>query len=314
MESVLTLHNLSTCFDSRDGCVNAVCNVNLAIKKGKVLGLIGETGCGKSVLGQSILRLLPSNAHISGQILFEGQNILDLSKRDIRRIRGRKIAYISQNPQEALNPVLTNGTQIMESVKLNQGLDSRMCKEVSIRLLKALNFHNPEQCMEHYPIHLSGGMKQRVLAAMGMSGSPALLIADEPTKGLDALIRGQVVATIMKFIESTGSAALIITHDLKFASTVCDEIAVMYAGEIIESGNADELFQNPKHPYLKALIASQPFKGMQVLEGSPCSLINLPSGCRFYERCGKADRECGLKHPGLTVFDGTHEVRCAQLD
>ncbi len=168
--------------------------------------------------------------------------------------------------------------------------------------------------MESYPVHLSGGMKQRVLAAMGMSGTPALLIADEPTKGLDALIRGQVIVTIEKFIETTGSAALIITHDLKFASAICDEIVVMYAGEIIESGDVDELFMNPKHPYLKGLIASRPEKGLQVMEGTACSLLNLPSGCRFYDRCQTAGKECSNVHPGIVSVNGTHEVRCLQLD
>ena len=314
MEAVLNLRNVSTCFNSRDGCVNAVCSVNLEIQEGKVMGLIGETGCGKSVLGQSVLRLLPPNAHITGEILLEGKNLLDLSKKEIRQIRGRQIAYISQNPQEALNPILKNGSQLMESVKINQGLKKRECKVVSINLLKALKFWNPEFCMESYPIHLSGGMKQRVLAAMGMSGNPALLIADEPTKGLDALIRRQVIATIEKFIETTGSAALIITHDLKFASATCDEVAVMYAGEIIESGRVDELFLNPKHPYLKGLIAAQPASGMHVLEGSSCSLIDLPSGCRFYDRCQTATAECMRMHPDMATFDGTHEVRCFHLD
>lgn len=313
MEPVLQLHNLSACFESRDGCVSAVSDVSLTIKKGSIMGLIGETGCGKSVLGQSILRLLPSNARISGEILFEGKNILDLSREEVRQIRGRRIAYICQNPHEALNPVVKNGKQIMESVKINRGLNKQDCKSVSLDLLKALRFPNPEFYMESYPIHLSGGMKQRVLAAMGMSGSPALLIADEPTKGLDALIRGQVIATIGKFIEATGSAALIITHDLKFASAICDEIAVMYAGEIVESGDAKELFRNPGHPYLRGLIASQPDKGLHVLEGTACSLLDLPSGCRFYDRCRTPGKTCGYEHPGMVPYDGAHEVRCLKF-
>ena len=314
MESILQLQNVSTGFESRDGYVHAVCNVNLTIQKGKVMGLIGETGCGKSVLGQSILRLLPSNANITGEIIFEGENVLKLSKEEVRKIRGRKIAYICQNPQEALNPVIKNGNQVMESVRINLGLKRTDCKKISLDLLSALKFSNPESCMESYPIHLSGGMKQRVLAAMGMSGAPALLIADEPTKGLDALVRGQVIATIEKFIETTGSSALIITHDLKFASIICDEVAVMYAGEIIECGSADEIFFHPVHPYLKGLIDSQPQNGLKVIEGNPCSLLNLPAGCRFYNRCSSAIDQCKYEHPGMISVGGTHEARCLRHD
>ena len=314
MEPTLQIKKLNISFESRDGRIRAVCDVDLTIRKGSVVGLIGETGCGKSTLGKSVLRLLPSNARLSGEIVLDGGNLLDISKQEIRKVRGRRVAYICQNPQEALNPVIRNGKQIMESVRINQRRNRNECRKISMGLLKTLNFSNPETCMAAYPMHLSGGMKQRVLAAMGMSGCPSLLIADEPTGGLDALIRGQVIATVEKFIETTGSAALIITHDLTFARAICDEIAVMYAGEIVEMGKTDELFADPRHPYLKALIASQPGAGLRVLKGTACSLLDLPPGCRFYERCSSAAVRCRETHPDLIRLGRTREARCLKFD
>jgi peptide/nickel transport system ATP-binding protein len=310
MEKLLEIKNLCIHFDSRDGCVNAVCKVNMDIHCGQIIGLIGETGCGKSVLGQSVLKLLPKNACITGKILFEGKNILKMSDKELRAVRGHKIAFICQNPAEALNPLMKNGTQIMESVRINQALSKKECCETSIDLLSVLGFSEPKAIMHQYPHELSGGMKQRVLAAMGMSGYPSLLIADEPTKGLDAIKRGQVISTIRKFTETTGSAVLIITHDLKFASAICDTIAVMYAGEIVETGVVETLFNDPKHPYLLALIKSQPCEGLNVLNGTVCSLIDLPSNCRFFDRCSYATGVCQDQHPDLLTLNKEHRVRC----
>ena len=310
MEKLLEIKDLCVHFDSRNGCVNAVCNVSMDIHRGQIIGLIGETGCGKSVLGQSILKLLPKNACITGKILFEGRDILKMSVREMRAVRGHKIAFICQNPAEALNPMLKNGTQIMESVKINQALSKKECSKTSIDLLSVLGFSDPKAIMHQYPNELSGGMKQRVLAAMGMSGYPSLLIADEPTKGLDAIKRGQVITTIRKFTETTGCAVLIITHDLKFASAICDTISVMYAGEIAETGDTKTLFNDPKHPYLMALIKSQPCKGLNVLNGTVCSLIDLPSNCRFFDRCSYATNVCQDQHPDLLTLNKEHRVRC----
>ena len=310
MEKLLEIKNLCTHFDSRNGCVNAVCNVNMDIHRRQIIGLIGETGCGKSVLGQSVLKLLPKNACITGKILFEGKDILKMSVRELRAVRGHKIAFICQNPAEALNPLMKNGTQIMESVRINQALSKKECRKTSIDLLSVLGFSEPKAIMHQFPNELSGGMKQRVLAAMGMSGYPSLLIADEPTKGLDAIKRGQVIATIRKFTETTGCAVLIITHDLKFASAICDTIAVMYAGEIAEMGDAKTLFNDPKHPYLMSLIKSQPCEGLNVLNGTVCSLIDLPSNCRFFDRCSYATGVCQDQHPNLLTLNEEHRVRC----
>lgn len=312
MDKILEIEHLSTSFNSRDGRVHAVCDVSLSIQKGQIIGLVGETGCGKSVLGQSVLKLLPANAVMEGSIRLEGQELLSMKERELRAIRGKKIAYISQNPSEALNPVLKNGTQMKEAVRVCGGESRKRSVEISGQILGRLGFLNPEQIMDSYPVELSGGMKQRVLAAMAMSGSPLLLIADEPTKGLDALIRGQVINTLKKFIDATGCSALIITHDLKFASAICDTLAVMYAGEIVEIGRTDEVFGNPQHPYLKALIASQPQNGLHVLEGSSCSLVKLPGGCRFADRCTGAGEKCGHSHPELRNYRQDHYVRCTK--
>ena len=314
METVLEIKHLNTLFDSRDGIVKAVCDANLTITKGQIIGLVGETGCGKSVLGQSILRLLPENAKMSGEIVFEGENLLGLRDKEMRKIRGKKIAYISQNPSEALNPVFTAGTQLKEAIRICRGVKGKQCVKTAEDTLGRLSFENPGKIMSSYPNELSGGMKQRILVAMAMGGTPSFLIADEPTKGLDALIRGQVIETLRTYIEITGCSALIITHDLKFAASICDTLAVMYAGELVEQGPIKEIFHAPEHPYLKALIAAQPQNGLHVLEGNACSLIDLPQYCRFYERCPQRTERCGEFHPAMNDRGKNHLVRCENID
>lgn len=314
MQELLKLEHVSTAFQSRSGLVKAVCDVNFTVSSGQIVGLVGETGCGKSVLGQSILRLLPSSALTSGSIVFEGKNLLEMSEKEIRAVRGKKIAYINQNPTEALNPVLKIGTQLVESLRVCGGLGKKEAKAHALDILASLSFEDPADIMNKYPMELSGGMKQRALTAMAMGGKPPFLIADEPTKGLDALIRGQVIDSLMKFVEFTGCSGLIITHDLKFASAMCDTLALMYAGEIVEYGPAKELFASPKHPYLKALLASMPQNGMHVLKGNSCSLIDIPSGCRFASRCEHACEKCRAKHPEMLSVGDNRMARCLLYD
>ncbi len=314
MQELLKLNHVSTAFNSRNGLVKAVCDVNMTVSSGQIVGLVGETGCGKSVLGQSILRLLPSSAVTSGEIIFEGRDLAQMDDKQIRSVRGRRIAYINQNPSEALNPVLKIGTQLLESLRVCGGLSQKEAKVRAVDLLRSLSFEDPEDIMKKYPLELSGGMKQRALTAMAMCGTPPFLIADEPTKGLDALIRGQVIESLEKFISITGCAAIIITHDLKFANTICDTLALMYAGEIVEFGSTGKLFSAPKHPYLSALKASMPQNGMHVLKGNSCSLIDMPEGCRFADRCGKACEKCRREHPELRPVAEDHMVRCWQYD
>lgn len=310
MEDLLEIKNLNTYFKTPVGEVKAVCDVNLSIRKGEVLGLIGETGCGKSVLGETIIKVLPKNAVCTGSISFEGNELVGYTQKQARRLRGRKIAVIPQNPAEALNPLIKNGRQVDESVLHNRGIGYSSAKKVTLGLLEEMNFQNAESVYDEYPHRLSGGMKQRVLASMGLSGDPELLIADEPTKGLDTIIRGQVIETLSTFRKKTNSAMLIITHDLNFAIKICDRIAVMYAGEIVEIGTPRELFTDARHPYLRGLILSQPENGLIPIKGTSPSLLNLPSGCRFCKRCSFASDKCISTHPDMHSVSETHGVRC----
>ena len=314
MQELLKLEHVSTAFQSRGGLVKAVCDVNFIVSPGQIVGLVGETGCGKSVLGQSILRLLPPSAETSGSILFEGKDLTAMTEEEIRAVRGKKIAYINQNPTEALNPVLKIGTQLIESLRVCGGLTKQEAREHALEILASLSFDDPKEIMNKYPMELSGGMKQRALTAMAMGGKPPFLIADEPTKGLDALIRGQVIESLMKFVEFTGCSGLIITHDLKFASAICDTLTLMYAGEIVEFGPTKKLFSAPKHPYLSGLMASMPQNGMHVLPGSSCSLIDMPPGCRFADRCKYADDRCRASHPEMRSVGEDRMVRCLRYD
>lgn len=314
MKNILELKNVSTTFDSRDGIVKAVCGVNLEIAPGEIVGLVGETGCGKSVLGQTILRLTLPSARTEGSIVFEGKDLITMDEKALMEIRGRKIAYINQNPAESLDPVMKVGEQIVESIRLYEGISKKEAADKAKKILKSLSFEDPESIFSKYPIELSGGMKQRIMVAMVMCGQPPFMIADEPTKGLDALVRGQVINSLKKFIAYAQCGGLIITHDLKFARAICERIAIMYAGEIVEIAPKDEVFFKTLHPYLEGLVASMPQNGMKVIQGNPCSLIDLPTGCRFHDRCAYCSSKCVHLHPAMKKISFNHEVRCFKYD
>ena len=314
MDSLLTLKGVKISFITDEGDVRAAWDINLNLEKGKIFGLIGETGCGKSVIAHAILRLLPENAQVSGEIIYKGENLGILSAKAIRKIRGKEIGLIAQNPSEALNPLLTNGYQVTEAICRHRNLSRQEGWRVADDILRELDIPEPERRMTEYPHQLSGGMKQRILTAIGIGGSPALLIADEPTKGLDALIRGQVVDVLSKLVSATGTTIFLITHDLQVAAKLCDQVAVMYAGEIIEQGKTAKLFSKPRHPYLRGLLASLPENGLNSLKGSSPSLINLPAGCRFQERCNQAAQACMVIAPLFKQIAEDHKVRCHSID
>ncbi|RJS73756.1 ABC transporter ATP-binding protein [Methanophagales archaeon] len=295
-------------FPTQDGVVKAVNTVDLKIANAERLGLIGETGCGKTVLGLSIIRLLQPSTKIEGEIVYKGKELLRLSEEEMRKIRGKEIAMILQNPTTSLNPVLKVGDQIAEAIQLHQGLDKRAAKEKAIEMLESVKIPSPEKRANEYPHQFSGGMKERAMIAMGLACNPSLIIADEPTKGLDVTIKIQIVK-LMKEV-SRRKSMLFITHDLGVAAEICDNIAVMYAGELVEYAKTEDIFKNPLHPYTRGFLNSLPSRGLKQIRGISPSLIDLPTGCRFHPRCDQASAKCKINHPELVEIENGHFARC----
>lgn len=289
---LLKIENLNVRFVLGSTVVKAVRNVSLKMRK-ECLTLIGESGSGKSVLGLSILRILPENAKIDGKIIFDGKNLLEMDEDEIRKVRGAKIAWIPQNSGSSLNPVLKVGFQVSESM-VAHGLDKITAFERTEEMFKSLDLNPAKSRMDSYPFELSGGMKQRVLICMGIANKPELLIADEPTKGVDVVRRKSVAKIFSKLKEL--SAMLLITHDIRFAEKLADRVAVMYCGQIIEVREAGEFFDEPLHPYSKALLNSLPPKLIPI-KGNPPSMVNPPDGCAFHERCDFAMDICRREVP-----------------
>lgn len=306
--SVLQITNLRTWIPTRDGIVKAVNAVDLEIKDNEKLGLVGETGCGKSTLGLSIIRLLPPSTKIEGEIVYKGRDLLKLSEEEMRKIRGKEIAMIFPNPTTSLNPVLKVGDQIAEAISLHQGLDRRAAREKAIEMLRSVKIPSPEKRANEYPHEYSGGMKVRAMIAMGLACDPSLIIADEPTRGLDVMIKTQIVK-LMKEVTKRESM-LFITHDLGAAAKICDNIAVMYAGELIEYAKIEDIFERPMHPYSQGLLNSLPSMGLKPIRGQTPSLITPPSGCRFHPRCDYAEGRCKNTHPEMLKIGNGHYVRC----
>jgi peptide/nickel transport system ATP-binding protein len=306
--SLLEIRDLSVDFPTAGSSVKAVSHVSIDIEEGETFGLIGESGSGKSVIGLAILRLLPANAEISGKVLFQGEDIFFLKPSELRKIRGKQIALMPQNPAGSLNPVLKNGLQIGEVFE-ERGIDKKAGMKRSFALMKKLLLRNPEKLCSFYPHQLSGGMRQRLIACMSLSFEPALLIADEPTKGLDPEARAEAMDLFTKVKKEYGKTMLLITHDLDLAFEICDRIAVMYAGEIVELDEASKVLGTPMHPYTKGLIRAHPRNGLIPLKGQSPSRIKLPEGCFFHERCGYSGLECSKKHPEMKSHNGGW-IRC----
>jgi peptide/nickel transport system ATP-binding protein len=312
--TLLGIRNLKVYFYSEDGVVRAVNDVDLDIGEGETLGIIGETGCGKTILGLSILHLLSENTKVEGRILYRGKDLLKLSEDEMRKIRGKEIAMIFQNPLSSMNPVLTIGTQVAEPVELHQHLEKRNAKEKVIEMLRSVRITSPSTRVDEYPHEFSGGMRQRAMIAMGLICMPSLIIADEPTTGLDVTIQAQIVELIKEVLKDSGTSMLLITHDLGVAAELCDNIAVMYPGEIVEYAGVRDMFKNPKHPYTRGFLDSLPGRGLKPIPGISPSLINIPEGCKFHPRCSYATGRCKKERPQMKKVGEKHFVRCFLYD
>jgi peptide/nickel transport system ATP-binding protein len=318
---LLEVKNLRTGFKTDDGYFTAVDNISFHLEKGKTLGIVGESGCGKSVTSLSIMRLIatPPGKIESGEILFNGKDLLKLSEEEMRKIRGNDIAMIFQEPMTSLNPVFTIGNQISEAIALHQkGLSKQEIRQKTIDMLKLVGIPEADKRVDEYPHQLSGGMRQRVMIAMALSCNPKLLIADEPTTALDVTIQAQILDLVRKLQrEFNASMILIITHDLGVVAETCDDVAVMYAGRIVEYGSVEDIFYRPKHRYTKGLLDSIPHfetghrrERLQTIKGMVPSLLNLPKGCRFADRCPAVGDDCRAKDPDLLPFGGKHIAAC----
>jgi peptide/nickel transport system ATP-binding protein len=317
-EPLLQLDALQTHFATSEGLVRAVDGVSFSVARGEMLGVVGESGCGKSVTAMSILQLnpVPPTVYAGGRILFRGRDLLKLSEPELRRVRGNEIAMIFQEPMTSLNPVFTVGDQIGEVLQLHKGMDEKSSREATIALLREVGIPSPETRVDTYPHEMSGGMKQRVMIAMALACRPALLIADEPTTALDVTIQAQILDLLAAMRRETGMAILLITHSLGVVAETCENVVVMYAGRIVERAATAELFARPRHPYTFGLLQSLPEahvlgeRRLREIPGTVPSPLAWPSGCRFRTRCFKAQARCASEDPALRPDGQGHLLAC----
>ncbi|MCY4615810.1 MAG: ABC transporter ATP-binding protein [Chloroflexi bacterium] len=317
-EKLLEIKNLRTYFYTEEGVVRAVDGVSWDLEEGETLGLVGESGCGKSVSALSILRLIPRppGRIVEGEILFEGEDLLEVSDAEMRDIRGNRIAMVFQEPMTSLNPVLTIGNQLTEAITLHLGLDRPEARARAVELLELVGTPEAGARLDDYPHQFSGGMRQRVMIAMALSCNPKLLLADEPTTALDVTIQAQILELMAQLSRDLGTAVVIITHNLGVVSRYADRVNVMYAGQIVESGSTIDIFKNPRHPYTVGLMASVPRLDatehirLDAIEGQPPLLINPIPGCPFEPRCDWAVDQCRTEQPGLDLKEERHWARC----
>jgi len=318
MAELLQVKNLRTSFFTPEGEVRAIDDISFEIAAGQTLGLVGESGCGKSVTSLSIMRLIqsPPGRIVGGEILYRGRDLLALNNEEMRKIRGNEISMIFQEPMTSLNPVFTVGNQIGEAIRLHQGLGKKQTREKTVEMLRLVKIADPESRVDAYPHQLSGGMRQRVMIAMALSCNPSLLIADEPTTALDVTIQAQILELMKELQQEIGMALLLITHDLGVVAEQADEVAIMYAGKIVERASADAIFTRPFHPYTVGLLNSLPSTGdkkkkrLDAIPGVVPSPLHLPSGCRFRDRCAKASALCAEAEPQLVEEEPDHWVAC----
>ena len=319
MNNLLEVKNLCVSFFTLSGEVKAVNDISYNLEKGKAIGIVGESGSGKSVSASAIMRTIEKPGRIlGGSITFDGIDLLALSKEEMRKLRGKEISMIFQDPMTSLNPVFTIGTQLIEAIRLYENISKSDAKTKAVELLKLVSISEPERRMKQYPFEFSGGMRQRVMIAMALSGNPKLLIADEPTTALDVTIQAQILEIIRELKDKINMSIMMITHDLGIIADIADTVAVMYGGRIVEFAPVADLINNPKHPYTLGLINSIPkldsHERLLPIDGTPIDLLNLPAGCPFAGRCSECMKVCINNLPPYVNVTENHKVACWLLD
>ncbi|HHV26486.1 ABC transporter ATP-binding protein [Anaerosalibacter bizertensis] len=321
MDKLLEVKDLKTYFYTDDGIVKAVDGVNFSVESGKTIGIVGESGCGKSVTAMSILRLIPDppGKIVNGEVLFDGKDLTKVSEDELRHIRGNDISVIFQEPMTSLNPVFTVGYQIMEALMLHQKLSEGEAKKKAIEMIKLVGIPRAEKIVDEYPHQLSGGMRQRVMIAMALSCQPKLLIADEPTTALDVTIQAQILELMNELKNKLNTSIMLITHDLGVVAEMSDHVIVMYSGKVVEDAPVDELFKNPRHPYTIGLMNSIPSlieegERLESIKGAVPNPLYLPKGCYFHPRCKFATDECRNGQPELREIAPGHKVSCFRAE
>ncbi len=320
--ALLEIKDLATYFFTQEGVVKAVDGISYELEEGEVLGVVGESGCGKSVSALSIMRLVanPPGRTVGGQVIFDGQDLLLMDDSEMRHVRGNSISMVFQEPMTSLNPVLTIGRQLTETLELHLGMTKMQSRSRAAELLGLVGIPDAENRLKDYPHQFSGGMRQRVMIAMALSCNPRLIIADEPTTALDVTIQAQILELMQDLAAQFGTAMIIITHNLGVVARYADRVIVMYAGKIIETGNAREIYHNPRHPYTLGLLASVPRLDerdrvrLEAIEGLPPNLVNMPQGCSFAPRCRFAYEKCLDEAPTLREIGNEHTVSCWRSD
>lgn len=308
MTALLDLKNIVVEFTTDRGVIRALDNVSFSLERGETLGVVGESGCGKSVTALTIMQLIPDppGKCVNGQVMFNDRNLLSLSEREMRKVRGREVSMIFQEPMTALNPVFTIGNQLIGVIRDHQKVNKKEARQRAIEMLKKIHIPIPEKRMTEYPHQLSGGMRQRVMIAMALSCQPSLLIADEPTTALDVTVQAQVMAEIQELQEQLKTSMILITHDMGVVAESCQKVVVMYCGKIVEQADVKTLFKSPKHPYTRGLMESIPqirkerLEVLPTIKGIVPDLLHLPKGCRYADRCPKVEERCHAELPALT--------------